>query len=206
MVTQRAAPVNVATQGNTLAQVFLELEDTRISGHSIHLQLYGYNDIMLAAIAARVPIATQRLERILRPLLGRLIVVQGYLHSDDSPGLELERDGSGVRLLGEDGAPAAARVRRVIRRLTASGALLGMVPLPGLAQVGLPGKGNHLGGSLPMRREPGQLETDRLGRPGGSGRVHVVDASVFPSFPATTVTLSVMANAHRIATAALAEM
>ena len=54
-----------------------------------------------------------------------------------------------------------------------------------------------------MRREPGELETDTLGRPRGWERVHVVDAAVFPSFPATTVTLSVMANAHRIATAAV---
>ncbi len=97
--------------------------------------------------------------------------------------------------------PAAARVRRVVRRLTANARLLGMVPLPGLVQVGRPGKGNHLGGSLPMRREPGDLETDTLGCLRGLKRVHVVDAAVFPSFPATTVTLSVMANAHRIASA-----
>jgi hypothetical protein len=30
-------------------------------------------------------------------------------------------------------------------------------------------------------------------------RVHLVDASVLPSVPATTITLGVMANAHRIA-------
>ena len=35
-------------------------------------------------------------------------------------------------------------------------------------------------------------------------RVHVVDASVFPSLPATTITLSVMANAHRIGAVAAA--
>jgi len=32
--------------------------------------------------------------------------------------------------------------------------------------------------------------------------VHLLDASVFPSIPATTITLTVMANAHRIATQA----
>jgi choline dehydrogenase-like flavoprotein len=31
--------------------------------------------------------------------------------------------------------------------------------------------------------------------------VPVVDSTVFPSIPATTITLSVMANAHRIASA-----
>jgi choline dehydrogenase-like flavoprotein len=29
-------------------------------------------------------------------------------------------------------------------------------------------------------------------------RVHVVDASVLPSVPATTITYTIMANAHRI--------
>jgi choline dehydrogenase-like flavoprotein len=76
-----------------------------------------------------------------------------------------------------------------------------MLPIPGLVQLGSPGKGNHVGGSFPMRRRPGDLESDVLGRVRGFDRVHVVDASIFPSVPATTVTLTVMANAHRIAAA-----
>ena len=53
-----------------------------------------------------------------------------------------------------------------------------------------------------MRKSPVGLETDSLGRLAGLHRVFLVDASVFPSIPATTITLSVMANAHRIASAA----
>jgi choline dehydrogenase-like flavoprotein len=202
MFTLRAAPVSVATQGNTLAQLFVELEDVRISKHSTHLQLYGYNDLMLSALTARLPSGTAGLERLLRPMLGRLVVVQGYLHSADSPGLTLDRDAGHLRVVGEDTTIGTVRVRKLVRLLAGLGRPLGMVPLPGLVQIGLPGKGNHLGGSLPMRRVPGDLETDTLGRLPGWDRVHVVDASIFPSVPATTVTLSVMANAHRIAAAA----
>jgi choline dehydrogenase-like flavoprotein len=54
-----------------------------------------------------------------------------------------------------------------------------------------------------MRRNPRAFEVDLLGRPNGFSRLHLVDASVFPSLPATTITLSVMANAHRIGGAAL---
>ena len=43
-------------------------------------------------------------------------------------------------------------------------------------------------------------QSDALGRPMGRSRVHVVDASSLPSIPATTITFSVMANAHRIGT------
>jgi choline dehydrogenase-like flavoprotein len=202
MVTARSAPVSVATQGNTLAQVFLELEDARICEHAAHLQVYGYNDIMLAALAKRVPLKAARLERMLRPLLTRLVLVQGFLHSADSPGLELACDAARVSIVGDDTAVAAMRVKRLVRRLVANGRLLGMLPLPGLVHVGTPGKSNHLGGSLPMRHVPGELETDTLGRLASWDRVHVVDSSVFPSVPATTVTLSVMANAHRIASGA----
>jgi choline dehydrogenase-like flavoprotein len=202
MVTLAAVPVSVATQGNTLAQVFVELENARISTHTIHLQIYGYNDIMLAALAKRLPAGEATLERFLQPLLGRMVVIQGFLHSADSPGLKIACDAGGLRVAGEDEASGAARVKRLIRSLAGHGRLLGMAPVPGIAHVGCPGKSNHLGGSLPMRRAPGPLETDTLGRSPNWSRVHVVDASIFPSIPATTVTISVMANAHRIAIAA----
>jgi choline dehydrogenase-like flavoprotein len=207
-LTARAARVSVADQGNTLAQVFLEVEPdagARAGGffatRSVHLQVYGYNDIMLAALARRLPFDAATAERLLAPVLGRLVVVQGFLHSQDSPRLTLHYDGdrAGVRLVGADTTAAGTRVRRLARHLLRHAPSLGLAPVPGLAHLGRPGKSNHLGGSLPMRRAPGALESDTHGRVRGWQRVHVVDAAVFPSLPATTVTLSVMANAHRIA-------
>jgi choline dehydrogenase-like flavoprotein len=204
MVTARAAPIGIAEQGNTLAQVFVELEGSHVSQHPVHLQIYGYNDIMLSALTRRLPQATTGLvERVSRPALARLVIIQGFLHSTDSPGLTIGYAGGRMRLVGDDLTVATARIRRLVRRLASHGRQLGMLPLPGLVHVGRPGKSNHLGGSLPMRREPGELQTDALGRLRSWKRVHVVDASVFPSLPATTVTLSAMANAHRIATAAV---
>ncbi len=79
-----------------------------------------------------------------------------------------------------------------------------LLPLTPFARVGAPGSSFHCGGTFPMREHPRELETDVLGRPAGLRRVHLVDASVFPSIPATTITFSAMANAHRIATDAVA--
>jgi len=67
-----------------------------------------------------------------------------------------------------------------------------------MLQMAEPGRGFHNGASFPMRKDPAELETDILGRPRGWSRLHVVDASSLPSVPATTITFSVMANAHRI--------
>jgi choline dehydrogenase-like flavoprotein len=90
-------------------------------------------------------------------------------------------------------------MRAAIGKLGDNARLMRAFPLLPLLRSFNPGKGNHFGGSFPMRREPGAFESDALGRPAGLRRVHVVDATIFPSFPATTVTFTVMANAHRIA-------
>ena len=189
--------------GNTLAQIFLELDDPELSAFGVHLQVYGYNDLMLRAVAARLRIPERQAQRLLQPLVGRLLYGQGYLHSDDSPRLSLElvREGSGRVLVVSPGAgaEAAGRAAAVVRKLSSLRRLTGIRPLASMLRVWPQGKGFHVGGSLPMRDHPGELESDVLGRPTGLRRVHVVDAAVLPSLPATTITLSVMANAQRIA-------
>ncbi len=203
LARRRVAPVGRGLGGNTLAQIFLELGDAEISPRGVHLQIYGYNDLMLRAVAARSHLPEGVAGRALQPLLGRLLYGQGYLHSDDSPRLsaELVRDGgrSVLVLAPGDGTAAAGTIASVARKLRSVGSLTGLEPLRPMLQVWPQGKGFHVGGSLPMRDRPGELESDVLGRPTGLRRVHVVDASVLPSIPATTITLSVMANAQRIA-------
>ena len=66
-------------------------------------------------------------------------------------------------------------------------------------RLDLPGGGYHSGGTLPMRRIPETFETDTLGRLPSLPGVHVVDASVLPTVPASPTAFTVMANAHRIA-------
>lgn len=192
-----------AAPQHTLAQVFLEVRDPRISPRLVHLQLYTYNDHMRSYLRRRLgPLAGP----IGRPFLERLLVVQGYLHSDDSSTLDLvlTRSGRGTLLSVRGHARERGRqcVRAVVRKLLALRGLTGAVPLLPLAQAGLPGAGWHAGATFPMRPDPARFaETDRLGRPWGMARTHVVDSSVLPTIPATPITLSVMANAHRIGAA-----
>ena len=200
---RRRGRVGRGLGGNTLAQIFFELDDPELSASGVHLQVYGYNDLMLRAVAARLRFPERQAQRLLQPLLGRLLYGQGYLHSDDSPSLSLElvREGSGSVLVVSPGAgaEAAGRAAAVVRKLSSLRRLTGIRPLASMLRVWPQGKGFHVGGSLPMRHRPGELESDVLGRPTGLRRVHVVDAAVLPSLPATTITLSVMANAQRIA-------
>jgi len=183
----------------TLSQAFLELLHPQISRRSVHLQVYTYSD----TIASAVRRSLGPLKLVARPILERLLIVQGYLHSDESAAIQmtLKRDGAKDFLQLEPllNSKTAGTVRTVLRELQGQFRALGGVVVPPMLQIARPGRGFHCGSSLPMRSQPGHFETDCLGRPCGWSRLHVVDASVLPTVPATTITFSVMANAHRIA-------
>jgi choline dehydrogenase-like flavoprotein len=124
------------------------------------------------------------------------------LHSDESAAIEmtLKRDGEKdfLQLDAQPNPASRVVVKKVLRELFRQSRRLGGMPLAPLLQLAEPGRSFHCGGSLPMRAQPENFETDLLGRPRGWSRIHAVDASVLPSVPATTITFSVMANAHRI--------
>jgi choline dehydrogenase-like flavoprotein len=87
----------------------------------------------------------------------------------------------------------------VLRKLSAMSGEVGGRPVPFFSRVGTAGGGFHAGSSFPMALNPGRLQSDVSGRPAGLSRIHVVDSSVLPNIASSTITLSVMANAHRIA-------
>ena len=187
---------------NTLSQAFLELRHPQVSRHSVHLQVYTYSD----TIASAVRRSLGPLKLFARPILGRLLIIQGYLHSNESPAIRmtLKRDGAKDFLQLEPALnpETAGCVKKVLRELQGQFRALGGFVVPPMVQIAKPGRGFHCGGSLPMRAQPGDFETDCLGRPRGWSRIHVVDASALPAVPATTITFSVMANAHRIGASA----
>ncbi|HET7420278.1 MAG TPA: GMC oxidoreductase [Candidatus Dormibacteraeota bacterium] len=187
---------------HTLAQVFLELRDEAIGPHTVHLQVYTYNELYRTQIRNMVGPLAPLAEAA---MLGRLLLIQGYLHSDLSAGINLSLDPAGTLTMSADPnprtQPALAALRR---RLWSERGALRALPVSRAMRVGKPGRGFHTGGTFPMRARPHRLETDVEGRPHGFSRLHLVDSSVFPSLPATTITLSVMANAHRIGAAAVA--
>jgi choline dehydrogenase-like flavoprotein len=196
----KGARVSVPGSGNTLAQAFLELRDPAVSSGTVHMQFYGFNDLMLAEAATMARLPRARAERLLAPVLGRLLFAQAYLHSAESGAIRIVLDDAGrASLSAMENPDTDAVAKRVLRRLVRLTGATRAMPLLPLASRGLIGTGNHAGGSIPMRRRPGAGESDLLGRPTGFERVHVVDSSVFPTIPSPTITLSVMANATRIA-------
>ena len=205
----RRTPGVESEELHSLAQAFLEIDDPAISKHLVHLEIFGYSDFLKRALMETPLRFFLRHRFFAEQILERLLVVQGFVHSADSGRLSV------VLRKGPDGRPmlemSAVPSRRALLVSLKAGlklmanalALRGMPVVPAI-QFAEPGRSYHSGGTFPMRRAPGRFETDVLGRLPGLDRVHLVDASVFSSIPATTITFTIMANAHRIATQSLA--
>jgi hypothetical protein len=201
----RRTPKVDAEELHSLVQAFLEIDDPAISRHLVHLEIFSYSDFLKRALSATALGLFLRFPWIADQMFGRLLVVQGFLHSRDSGRLRLSlRQTAGGRpRLHVETQPSGRAWWKSIKaglKLVANARLLGGAPVVPAIQFAEPGRSYHSGGTFPMRARPRKFETDVLGQPVGLDRVHLVDASVFPSVPATTITLTVMANAHRIAT------
>ena len=198
LVSWRRAREARAEAAYTLSQLFIEIARPQIAPRPVHLQIYGFNDIVAQAVRKSLG----PLKLLAPPLEERVLIAQGYLHSDDSPEIEmtLKRDGENDYLTVQSKGAAEARrtVGRVLAEFRRNAWRLGAWPVAPALQLMQPGAGFHTGGTFPMRAQPREFESDVLGRVSGWSRVHAVDASVLPSVPATTITFPVMANAHRI--------
>jgi len=201
----RAASGIMKDDLNTLCQLFLEIRDPAVTEEFVHLQVYSYSDLFLRLIRQKSGPLFPLASPFLPAFLNRMLLIQGYLHSRHSGHVEIrlgKSSGNGPGPLRVEGVrnPATRRViSKVMGKLWSVAGMTGAIPMrPGM-QVTLPGRGFHSGGTFPMAGAPGPDQSDRWGRPHGFQRVHLTDASVLPEIPATTITLAVMANAHRIA-------
>ncbi|MBP6030823.1 MAG: NAD(P)-binding protein [Sphingobium sp.] len=187
---------------HTLAQAFWAIDDPAVDAHVVHAQLYTYNDTYAPDMRARFGPFAKMAKPLIEALSRRLIVAQPFLHSDASPAIGARIAGGRLFTRRIDNARTAAAIQRVKRRIAKAAWAAGLMPLTPLLRTGTLGSSFHCGGSFPMHHSPSPGETDSLGRLKGQKRTYIVDASVLPTIPAPTITFSVMANAHRIASEA----
>lgn len=186
---------------HSLSQLTLNINDKHCSKHTVRLQLYTYMEYYNTLLDKKLGRWGRWLKPLFSILLNRLIVLQGYFHSDESGTLELSlRDQEQVIVTGMAALDQKQKIKQVLRLLRKRSRYLRFIPLSFLSDVSPVGGGNHLGGGLAMTDNPKPFTTDQCGKLFGTQRIHVVDASVFPSIPAQSPTLTIMANAYRIAT------
>lgn len=191
------------TRQHTLSAAFVEFPSPQNDQFS-HAQLYMWNENykreMMQKYGRRLPGSAP----VFAALSKRLIVAQSFLHSDFSSRIQLGLAADGTRLSAEHlPSDKTAPMIKATRKHLAKGLnKLGLTALSFAGHAGSPGSSFHVGGSLPMAEKATGAQTDRLGRLEGIDLVHAVDASVMSSIPASTITFTVMANAHRIGTEA----
>jgi ferredoxin len=174
------------------------------------VHFYPFNPAVLDALPK--PLTRPSLEPLLAHVLRRTTVGLGYIPSWHSPQIRVSAEPAmnvgELPRMNISGEPLSVgnsvMFRKVLRKMVRSGPLLDLWPLIPAMFTAAAGKSYHFGGSFPHRRSSadGTFTTDSLGRLDQWSRVHLVDAAVFPSVPATTFTLTIMANAHRIASQA----
>jgi choline dehydrogenase-like flavoprotein len=194
----------LAEELHTLTQLTIEIIDEFISENTVNMQVYAYNDLYPKALNRLMGPLSLFVKGPMDAFIGRLLIIKGYLHSNISSHIlaYLQPGADGKLLLeGRPNEVAQRTLNKIVAKLFRNRKSFKAIPVPILAKISLPGTGNHSGGSFPMKKKPAEFETDVLGRPYGFKKIHVTDATVFPSIPATTISLSIMANAHRIASA-----
>jgi len=174
------------------------------------LHFYTYNSAFIDALPSAL--RARSAERLQVQLLRRLTVAFGYLPSWSSPRLRINvgsqsdhLDLPEFQISSEAPPPGQGQMlRALLLRITRSAQLLDLYPVIPMFRLSPVGKSYHWGASFPhMTSAKSVFSSDSLGRVGPWKRTHLVDASVFPTVPAMTYGLTVMANAHRIASESL---
>ncbi len=184
------APVS----GYSLHQVAVGWK-SRISGFTTHLQLYFYNMYVFAAL-----LKVFKFRSVANFLANNIVIAQGYLHSDVSDHLEMKRTSDRTFHLKRIKNPRYTKALRTLRvRSFVDFLKIGYFTLPFMIRRVKTGSSYHLGGSFPMSSDPKKGNTRISGELFDFNNLFIIDASTLPSIPATTITYTVMANAHRIA-------
>ncbi len=204
LLLRRRVPGATQESLHALSQLFVEILDPTGRESSAHVQIYSNSDLINEAVAKSFGPLRGTLGYFIKKLQERLLIAQGFIHSKHSSRIAVTlKKGNGpgddrLELQGEVNVAAKEQVRRLVRKFSSVSRQLGATPLTIMLKVAEPGRSFHSGGSFPMSQEPNGFQTDVLGRVPGWKRIHAVDATIFPSVPATTITFSSMANAHRI--------
>lgn len=175
---------------HSLTQISAKLQNSKISTKPINLQLYSFMDHYLDALG---------LLKNFKFLSERLIAIQGHLDSSDSNLFSFELIDDQIHLTELANPNTKKIVKKTADFLAKNFFDLGIFPLLPMVSISKIGRSFHYGGSFPMSSKNQKFASDIYGKPNGLERIHLIDASIFPSIAAGSITPTIMANAHRIA-------
>jgi choline dehydrogenase-like flavoprotein len=185
------------TQDSSLGQLILiqEYEGTVLQG-----SVYGTAGPLRSDILFELPLSITANLAWLRRTAAATGLLMMFYPADPHPDnyLQLASDGtlqlsySKPITIGPERGVAEKALIPALRKI-------GFYSAAALCQYPPMGASIHYAGTLPMRDQPGRYELYPDGRLHGSQKIYVVDGACFPRLPAKNLTLTIMANAMRIA-------
>ncbi len=159
-------------------------------------QLYPYRSLLLFRLLNSLPLPLPQALRILQLCTPSLFVADVRFPAYPSQGhtLSLSSDGS-VHIQCVDIPDDAQAV--TLGRLKKAMKILGLLPVR--TQAMPHGSTSHHAGTVPITSDPALLSCSQDGKVHSLHNVFVADASMFSSLPAYPHTLTIMANADRVA-------
>jgi len=190
---------------NTQPGIFLEYKVGNQSEHWVHTQISTPNEMVLEKLGVNFN-KKSIIQWIKKRIIEHVFIAHGNMHSDYSNGyfLTLKRNKKGEDVLysrREYIKEVDYNVKRSVWKLFRILQRVGFFILIPFVQNSIKTGGFHVGGTMPMKEIPEKnMDTNIMGNPKGWNHIHVIDSSLFPSLPGTTIGLLAMANAARIAT------
>jgi choline dehydrogenase-like flavoprotein len=136
---------------------------------------------------------------ILQNLLSSCLVGNIFLPGHFSMAqAKLEGDGS-LAICGGYNTVVPDLMKEAASTLRSAYQKIGAIMLPMSFTPGRPGGDIHYAGTFPMKMKPIEGETNFLGELCGLSGLHVIDGACLPILSEKSHTLTIMANAHRIA-------
>lgn len=178
-------------------------EDEGDLGVDFFSQIYGYSPEMNLRVSTAIPLV-KLLPRGLRILLlSRFGVGMCFFDQEISGTIALAQTTSGT--ISVTPSDDSALLKLCKKQMRHEFQLLGFRALSFLSKPTAVGLGYHFGSSFPLQCEQDESrnDSDRIGRPNGARRIHLVDSSVFPRICSTPITWTIMANAYRITSESL---
>jgi len=190
---------------NSMAQAMMIYDTNGNNDDFVSLAFYTYQSLMLFRLIKESPLNFAD-NRVLFQYLQSSFVIAGIHHPDytnDNKYLELRPDENSISndvLIANYALSKEEKKNIVDREKTLKKAIrkLGIIPIKSIN----PGAGSsiHYGGSIPFCDKEKLGHQNQNGRVYGTKNVFITDSSGFKFLPAKGVTLSIMANAHRICT------
>ena len=185
---------------NTQPGIFIEFKNLNISNHWIHTQMSAPNELVMKKLG--INNQNKNISQIIRRKLSQhLAIAHCNLHSDHGSSYELSLDKENGILTSTKKINVGTEndIIQAINQLKKICKIINYTLLKPFCRDTLKTGSFHVGGSLPMKNKPEKpTDTNLYGSPTGWKNIHVVDSSIFPSIPGTTIGLLAMANATRI--------